>query len=60
MKTIAFNGPRGTCTFQVTSVYERTAASDKRVIINRGGTRSSKPTQLPSYLSKNWSKEKIK
>src|SRR5215212_9403861 len=47
MKTIAFKGPEGRMiTFRVTSVYEKNAASDKRVVINRGGTRSSKTFSL--------------
>src|SRR5215212_3067315 len=52
MKTIAFEGPGGICTFGVTSIYERTAASDKRVIINRGGTRSSKTYSLAQLFVK--------
>lgn len=53
MKTIAFEGPEGrTVTFEVTSVYEKTAASDKRVVINRGGTRSSKTYSIAQLFVK--------
>ncbi|HYG16653.1 MAG TPA: PBSX family phage terminase large subunit [Bacteroidia bacterium] len=53
MKTIAFIGPEGrTITFSVTSVYEKIAASDKRVVINRGGTRSSKTYSLSQFFIK--------
>ncbi|HYG16585.1 MAG TPA: PBSX family phage terminase large subunit, partial [Bacteroidia bacterium] len=52
MKTIQFQGPRGMCTMQVTSVYEKTAASNKRIIINRGGTRSSKTYSIGQLFVK--------
>lgn len=53
MKTIAFKGPEGrTINFRVTSVYEKNAASTKRVTINRGGTRSSKTFSLAQLFVK--------
>lgn len=53
MNTIAFKGPDNkTVTFRVTSVYEKTAASTKRVVINRGGTRSSKTYSIAQFFIK--------
>lgn len=39
-------------TFRVTQVYEKNAASDKRVVINRGGTRSSKTYSIAQLFIK--------
>lgn len=53
MKTIAFTGPEGRkINFKVTSVYLKNAASTKRVVINRGGTRSSKTFSLAQLFVK--------
>ncbi|HYG15193.1 MAG TPA: phage terminase large subunit [Bacteroidia bacterium] len=38
--------------FEVTSLYDRTLESDKRIIINRGGTRSSKTWSLGQLFVK--------
>lgn len=48
MKTVTFEGPPevGPVTFQVTSIFEKNRNSQKRVTVNRGGTRSSKTYSL--------------